>query len=56
MTDLTKILSASTPLTLAGVPGGFAPWLLADLTRAAPGKRVVLIAPDLDAPIGGRLF
>ena len=46
MTDLTKILSASTPLTLAGVPGGFAPWLLADLTRAAPGKRVVLIAPD----------
>lgn len=46
MTNLSKILSAATPLTLAGVPAGFAPWLLADLARAARGRRVVLIAPD----------
>ena len=46
MPDLSKILSAQTPLTLAGVPAGFAPWLLADLARAAAPRRVVLIAPD----------
>ena len=49
MPDLQKILSAKTPLTLAGVPGGFAPWLFADLARAAAGHRVVLIAPDESA-------
>ncbi|MES2753938.1 MAG: transcription-repair coupling factor, partial [Pseudomonadota bacterium] len=46
MTDLSKILSATAPLTLAGIPGGFAPWLLADLARAAAPRRVVVIAPD----------
>ena len=45
MTDPRKILSAAQPLTLAGVPSGFLPVLLADLARAAP-SRVVLIAPD----------
>ena len=45
MTDPRKILSAATPLTLAGVPSGFLPVMLADLARAAP-SRVVLIAPD----------
>ena len=45
MTDPRKILSAKAPLTLAGVPAGFLPVLLADLARAAP-SRVVLIAPD----------
>ncbi|OQW46060.1 MAG: transcription-repair coupling factor [Proteobacteria bacterium SG_bin6] len=44
MPDLQKILTARTPLTLAGVPSGFVPWLLGDLARAA--GRVVLIAPD----------
>ncbi len=45
--DLQTILKAARPLTLAGVPGGFLPWLAADLARAAgKGKRAVLIASD----------
>jgi transcription-repair coupling factor (superfamily II helicase) len=43
--DLQKILTATKPITLAGVPGGFMPWLAADLARAAKG-RAVFIAPD----------
>jgi len=43
--DLRKILAARAPITLAGVPGGFMPWLAADLARAAKG-RAVFIAPD----------
>ncbi len=45
MTDLHKILAAADPMTLAGVPAGFLPWLAADLARAAKG-RAVFIAPD----------
>jgi len=45
MTDLQKILAAAQPMTLAGVPAGFLPWLAADLARAAKG-RAVFIAPD----------
>ena len=45
MPDLKRILSTPTPLTLAGVPTGFEPWLLADLSRAAK-TRAVFIAPD----------
>ncbi|NNM75319.1 transcription-repair coupling factor [Sphingomonas sp. ID1715] len=45
MPDLKKILSASQPLTLASVPGGFLPWLMADLARAS-SKRAVFIASD----------
>ncbi|HEX8668820.1 MAG TPA: CarD family transcriptional regulator, partial [Allosphingosinicella sp.] len=45
MTDLKRILSADRPITLAGAPTGFLPWLAADLARAAKG-RAVLIAPD----------
>jgi len=43
--DLQKILAATAPVTLAGVPAGFMPWLAADLARAAKG-RAVFIAPD----------
>jgi transcription-repair coupling factor (superfamily II helicase) len=51
MTDaLQKILKAREPLTLAGVPTGFLPWLAADLARAAYGRsspgRAVVIAAD----------
>ena len=48
MTDLQKILSAKRPMTLAGVPSGFLPWLAADLARAAAHRnaRAVFIAPD----------
>ena len=42
---IERILKATAPLTLAGVPNGFLPWLLADLTRAA-SKRAVFIATD----------
>ncbi len=42
---LQKILSADRPMTLAGAPAGFLPWLAADLARAAKG-RAVFIAPD----------
>ncbi|HEX6376843.1 MAG TPA: transcription-repair coupling factor [Allosphingosinicella sp.] len=45
MTDLHKILAAKRPMTLAGAPAGFLPWLAADLARAAKG-RAVFIAPD----------
>ncbi len=45
MPDLNTILSATTPLTLSGVPSGFQPSLLADLARAAK-TRAVFIAPD----------
>ncbi|HEY0148504.1 MAG TPA: transcription-repair coupling factor [Allosphingosinicella sp.] len=45
MTDLQAILSADSPITLAGAPAGFLPWLAADLARAAKG-RAVFIAPD----------
>jgi transcription-repair coupling factor (superfamily II helicase) len=45
VTDLPKILSATKPMTLAGAPQGFIPWLAADLARAAKG-RAVFIAPD----------
>ncbi|TVV72533.1 transcription-repair coupling factor [Sphingomonas solaris] len=48
MTDLSRILKAGSPLTLAGVPAGFLPWLLADLARAshAKGARAVFVADD----------
>ncbi len=45
MPNLSIILSARSPLTLAGVPTGFLPWLLADLARAAT-TRAVFIASD----------
>jgi transcription-repair coupling factor (superfamily II helicase) len=44
MPDLKKILSATRPLTLSGVPTGFLPWMLADLARA--GGTAVFVAPD----------
>ena len=47
---LQKILGAREPLTLAGIPTGFLPWLAADLARAAHGRakpgRAVMIAAD----------
>jgi transcription-repair coupling factor (superfamily II helicase) len=43
--DLRKILAAKKPITLAGVPSGFMPWLAADLARAAQG-RAVFVSPD----------
>ena len=47
---LQRVLSADKPLTLAGVPTGFLPWLAADLARAAHGSsqtgRAVVIAAD----------
>jgi transcription-repair coupling factor (superfamily II helicase) len=45
MIDLQRITKAHQGLTLASVPSGFAPLLLADLTRAAKG-RTLFIAPD----------
>jgi transcription-repair coupling factor (superfamily II helicase) len=47
---LQRVLRADQPLTLAGVPTGFLPWLAADLARAAHGSgkggRAVMIAAD----------
>ena len=47
---LARILMARAPLTLAGVPAGFLPWLAADLARAVDGTgkdgRAVVIAAD----------
>jgi transcription-repair coupling factor (superfamily II helicase) len=45
--DLQTILKADKPLTLAGAPAGFLPWLAADLARAAgTSGRAVFIAAD----------
>jgi transcription-repair coupling factor (superfamily II helicase) len=46
--SLQRVLGATEPLTLAGVPSGFLPWLAADLARAAHGKggRAVAIVAD----------
>jgi transcription-repair coupling factor (superfamily II helicase) len=47
---LQRVLRADKPLTLAGVPTGFLPWLAADLARAAHGgsgrARAVAIVAD----------
>ena len=47
---LQRVLAARAPLTLAGVPAGFLPWLAADLARAAfgsgAGGRAVAIVAD----------
>ena len=47
---LQRVLRADQPLTLAGVPTGFLPWLAADLARAAHGTgggaRAVAIVAD----------
>jgi transcription-repair coupling factor (superfamily II helicase) len=45
MPDLSRILKARAPLTLAAAPAGFLPWLMADLARAAT-KRAVFVASD----------
>ena len=45
MPDLSKILSATAPLTLSSLARGAQPLVLADLARAANG-RAVFIAPD----------
>jgi len=48
--SLQRVLRAGKPLTLAGVPTGFLPWLAADLARAAQGSskggRAVAIVAD----------
>ena len=47
---LQRVLRAEQPLTLAGVPTGFLPWLAADLARAAHGSskggRAIAIVAD----------
>ncbi|MES2135648.1 MAG: transcription-repair coupling factor, partial [Pseudomonadota bacterium] len=47
---LQRVVRAKQPLTLAGVPTGFLPWLAADLARAAHGgsrgSRAVAIVAD----------
>ncbi|MDP5103186.1 MAG: DEAD/DEAH box helicase, partial [Erythrobacter sp.] len=45
MPDLSRILAAKDPLTLASLPRGSLPLVLADLARAAK-RRAVFIAPD----------
>ena len=49
--SLQRVISAKKPLTLAGVPTGFLPWLAADLARAAhgagkSGRAVVIVADE----------
>ena len=44
---LPRILAATAPLTLASVPNGFLPVLLADIARAGTGgRRAVFVAAD----------
>jgi transcription-repair coupling factor (superfamily II helicase) len=48
--QLQRVVRADRPLTLAGVPSGFLPWLTADLARAAHGRskggRAIAIVAD----------
>jgi transcription-repair coupling factor (superfamily II helicase) len=44
MPDLKRIIATEKPLTLAGVPTGFLPWLSTDFARAS--GRAVAILPD----------
>ncbi len=46
MEPLPRILAASAPLTLAGVPAGFLPWLLTDVARAAKSTAVYVAADE----------
>jgi transcription-repair coupling factor (superfamily II helicase) len=46
MPDLTKILSATAPLTLSGLARGAQPLVLADLARAAKGRAVFIAADE----------
>jgi len=48
MADFSRILHADRPLTLASVPRGAQPLVMADLARAATG-RAVFVAPDEQA-------
>ena len=48
MPDLSRILSATEPLTLAGIARGAQPLVMSDLARAA-SRRAVFIAPDAQA-------
>jgi transcription-repair coupling factor (superfamily II helicase) len=46
---LQRVLRAEQPLTLAGVPSGFLPWLAADLARAmhrTGGRAAVIVADE----------
>jgi transcription-repair coupling factor (superfamily II helicase) len=43
---LQRVLGAKQPLTLAGVPSGFLPWLAADLARASAGRAVAIVADE----------
>jgi transcription-repair coupling factor (superfamily II helicase) len=43
--ELSRILTARAPLTLASAPAGFLPWLMADLARAS-ATRAVFVASD----------
>ena len=55
MPDLSRILKATRPLTLASLPRGAQPLVLADLARSAKaqGGRAVFIAPDDQAMRAG---
>jgi len=46
MPDFTRILSAKSPLTLAALPRGAQPLVLADLARAAKGRAVFIAADE----------
>ena len=51
MPDLSRILAASSPLTLASLARGAQPLVMGDLARAAKG-RAVFVAPDEQAMRG----
>jgi transcription-repair coupling factor (superfamily II helicase) len=46
MDFLPRIIGAASPLTLAGVPSGFLPWLLTDVARAGAGRAIYIAADE----------
>ena len=49
MIDVARLAAATRPLTLARCAGGYLPWLLADVARAATGRAVFIAADEAQA-------
>ncbi|WP_419814141.1 transcription-repair coupling factor [Glacieibacterium sp.] len=49
MIEVKHVVASSRPLTLAGAPGGYLAWLVADIARAAKGRAVFVASDDAGA-------
>lgn len=49
MIDLPRFVEAARPVTLARCAGGYLPWLMADVARAAKGRAWFIAADEAQA-------